>query len=57
MRHVVTLAQTIGPRPSTEEGEAVAARYVAEEMRTWADSVKTEPFAAFSSFYWRWMLI
>lgn len=57
MRHVVTLAQTIGPRPSTEEGEAVAARYVAEEMRTWADSVKTEPFAAFSSFSWPWMLI
>jgi len=57
MRHVVALAQHIGPRPSTGEGEAVAARYLAEEMRTWADNVRNEPFSAFTSFSWPWMLI
>ena len=48
--HIRELAQGIGPRPSTGEGERRAAVYVSEQLEKFGYLVKQEPFRSPDSF-------
>jgi acetylornithine deacetylase/succinyl-diaminopimelate desuccinylase-like protein len=48
--HIRYLAEKIGPRPSTGEGESQAAAYVAENLEKFGYTVKEEPFRSPNSF-------
>ena len=52
MKHVRHLAETIGPRGSTTEKEAEAARYAAETLRQSGLEPVTEPFASARSAWY-----
>ena len=48
--HIRELAQGIGPRPSTGEGERRAAAYVSQQLQNFGYLVKDEPFRSPNSF-------
>ena len=50
LEHIRHLAQTIGPRPSTGEGERKAAAYVGGQLEAFGYSVKEEAFRSPNSF-------
>lgn len=49
LEHIKHLAQTIGPRPSTKEGERQAADYIAGKLAGFGFVVKQEPFKSVRS--------
>jgi len=56
LEHIRRLAQEIGPRPSTGEGERRAAAYIAERFEGFGYTVKTEAFRAPASFGYAYMV-
>ncbi|MEA2684497.1 MAG: hypothetical protein QOK05_2825 [Chloroflexota bacterium] len=50
LEHIRQLAQGIGPRPSTGEGERKAAAYAREQLEKFGYLVKEEPFRSPDSF-------
>lgn len=57
LRHVSALAGEIGPRRATTEGEARAARYLVTAARQFTHQVWVEPFRAFATPVWPWLLV
>lgn len=56
-RHVLFLAETIGPRGSCTEAEKRAAHYLKKELDQLKLDPKEEPFKAVTSFSWVFGLI
>jgi len=57
MRHLRTLAQEIGPRPSTKEGERRAGEYIASVFKTCGLAVERMPFRSVPSFSYAYGVI
>jgi len=57
MRHLRTLAQEIGPRPSTKEGERRAGEYIASVFKTCGLAVERMPFRSVPSFSYTYGVI
>lgn len=57
VREIKNICKTFGPRPAGYDAEKKAQEHVADELRTCADEVKTEPFKLAPKAFMSWITV